>query len=108
MANYHEALEAVDCHIHSVDWMSWHCTHPDLRLWIPRYFGGQGRRLFVDLVHPEGRKMLATLHGRKTPHRVQRHATTAPSLPPQVLDDRRMDERVHRSVTHINAHPVVV
>jgi len=40
-------------------WLVKHCSHPELCIWIPRYlFGqGQGLRLFVDLVHPDGRTM---------------------------------------------------
>ena len=38
-------------------WLVKHCSHPELCIWIPRYLFGQGRRLFVDLVHPDGRTM---------------------------------------------------
>eukprot|EP00985_Skeletonema_marinoi_P027437 scaffold22500_cov157-Skeletonema_marinoi.AAC.1 len=72
------------------DWMSWHCTHPDLRLWIPRYFGGQGRRLFVDLVHPEGRKMSQNMRivGNKIDRIGWRHFTEG-KLPTAFRDMQR-------------------
>eukprot|EP00984_Skeletonema_dohrnii_P030783 scaffold22544_cov78-Skeletonema_dohrnii-CCMP3373.AAC.3 len=47
-------------HIHDLDdWMAsrFLYTHPDLRVWPPRYSGSQGRELFVDLEHLEGSKM---------------------------------------------------
>jgi hypothetical protein len=38
-------------------WLVTHCSHPELCIRIPRYLFGQCRRLFVDLVHPDGRTM---------------------------------------------------
>ncbi|KAK1748959.1 hypothetical protein QTG54_000898 [Skeletonema marinoi] len=85
------------------DWMSWHCTHPDLRLWIPRYFGGQGRRLFVDLVHPEGRKMSQNMRivGNKIDRIGWRHFTEG-KLPTAFRDMQRQHLLSHHKYLTID------